>query len=221
MGAIAKRYDPDIGELFKEAVNQPEATGGFVPAKTIEEAREFAKAHIAEKVDIPKSFRDLDTFNKVNQAVYENMQKFDVPKFKTMETSSVDGQAAFVRTYLPDRVFDFGFNPEMLSDTDALYKKNVTDAIKHCGMRWAVLSEENTLQSVIDHEFGHVIMNRNPSAEDIVTPVFKKYNRVRGVMISRYAKKNEREFFAEAFSMYQQGATLPEDIVAMIMEVMK
>ena len=70
------------------------------------------------------------------------------------------------------------------------------------------------LTSVLDHELGHVLdyyAGRGMYMSDL-DPVLRDPSRAERV--SRYATKNAREAFAEAFSVLHVGGTLPDDDLA-------
>lgn len=98
------------------------------------------------------------------------------------------------------------------------------------------------VRSVVTHEYGHILADQlfgqinsthaNPAfANNVNNALYQRVQQVRQVFskavadgdvlnISMYAAKNEREFLAEAFTMYDMGMeTLPDYIAQMIKEV--
>ena len=108
--------------------------------------------------------------------------------------------------------------------------------------RATVASDGHGVKGTITHEYGHIlaeqriglkrgssaIVGHSPAKEATYDALRAKvkdtYRKARAngdiFNISLYADENEREFFAEAFSLYDLGEKLPQYIVDMITEVL-
>lgn len=108
--------------------------------------------------------------------------------------------------------------------------------------RWSVSSSGYGVRGTITHEYGHIISDQHiglkngrdaitsydPANEtkysmlrDKVNATYKKAKSNGDIFnISKYADSNEREFFSEAFAMYDLGEELPKYITDMIAEVL-
>jgi hypothetical protein len=65
----------------------------------------------------------------------------------------------------------------------------------------AARSETEAIQRNLIHEIGHLLLDREPrTVKSYVKSVFQ---RNRDAAISRYGRRNSREFFAEAWTAYQ------------------
>jgi len=101
--------------------------------------------------------------------------------------------------------------------------------------RWTVSSSGYGVRGTITHEYGHILsaqrigLKKGSNANDAkykmlrhkVADTFEKAKTNGDIFnISKYAEKNEREFFSEAFAMYDLGEDLPKYIIDMLTEVL-
>lgn len=87
--------------------------------------------------------------------------------------------------------------------------------------RLSVCYENNIIESVLTHEMGHLIYGqlfKDSNKTAVVKQVYEKSIKNGDIYeISKYAKKDEVDFFAEAFCIYKIGREkLPEPIEKMI-----
>ena len=215
---FAKRYDPDIGDLFKKAVSMNDPG----KAETVEEAKAFAKGRISDNVRF-ESGVGLDTVNRMNAAVSQNMAELGIGRLDTYATTKETGSLAFVRLSEDGTEDEFHFNSGLLSDTAKAFDDNVAKPVREGRQRHlAVDFHDELLQHIVNHEFGHLIMRMGNDNRKLVKGVKEKAIRNGDIdKISAYARQDELEFFGEVFAMYRRGVILPEYITRMIWEVTK
>ena len=107
--------------------------------------------------------------------------------------------------------------------------------------RFSVSSGGYGVRGTITHEYGHILADQRiglsngrkaissydvaneghyASVREKVRATYEKAMKNGDVFnVSKYAEKNEREFFAETFAMYDLGEPLPQYVVDMLMEV--
>jgi predicted SprT family Zn-dependent metalloprotease len=198
---------------------------GFAPAITIEDAHKFILANIADGLRIPKSFKDVEMFNAINEKLLATMKKYALPKFKEFEINSRSKGIAFVRNYIQRS--SIGFNPKEMADLKGIFSRTVTKKLENKQVRWlAIRDEASTLKHVIDHEVGHAIfhLSKSPTKSASLRDAYKKAISSGDIsQISDYAKTDRKggEFFAETFAMYERGDKLPDYVLSMIKEVLK
>ena len=190
----------------------------FTPAKTMEDAMQFTRDNIANAPMLGKNFDNLEALNTVNELVYQNLQEFGFKRFEVMKLSRGNNCASVRGTT------EFSFNPKSFSNPGEVFEKSVTQWIDAGETRYiAINSEKETLNHMVDHEFGHLIFNRDGTSElaEILEDIFNSAcNNGDIKLISQYAKKDQDEFFAEVFAMHRRGDTLPPYIADFIKKVL-
>jgi len=203
-------------------------TGAFAPAKTVGEARKFALEHIADKLDIPASFKDLKLLNRLNNAITLNLKKFGLKKFKGFNLADKGEGRAWVERAPSDypKWQSLGVNQVDMNRLAEEHREGVVLPMERGDRRFHAVpkdaTEEVVFQHTIDHEFGHAVFNQSKlkNKVDLANAVYRRVNMNREWdMLSKYAEKNGRELFAEAFAMHQRGDILPKHIVDFIKEV--
>ena len=108
--------------------------------------------------------------------------------------------------------------------------------------RWSVPSGGHGVSGTITHEYGHILADQHigltngskaiagydvskegyyAHVRDKVRATYEKAVKTGDIFnVSKYAEKNEREFFAETFAMYDLGEPLPKYVVDMLTEVL-
>jgi hypothetical protein len=176
------------------------APPGFVPAKTLEEANEWARDNMGIRGN--SSELNLDAMNMVNHRLSELKKdyKADTLKFYGDERGS-SAYASANNTIM-------SFNANRFNNPSGMVAKLTKDV--EAGWHPAM---GNTVKSVIDHEFAHVLTSGDlitfggvPNTEfkvgaQAIKRAYNKSVKAGGPVISDYAKKNMDEFVAESFSM--------------------
>jgi len=200
----------------------------FVPAKTIAEARTFALEHIADKLEMPESFNDLKLLNRLNKALMLNLKKFGLKKFQEFQLPNKADGRAWIERQPSDypKWQSFGASKDDMNNLAEELRKGVVQPMERGERRFHAVPKDATegvmFQHTIDHEFGHAVFNQSKLKKkvDLANAVYRRVNLNRDWDIfSEYAERNEREFFAEAFAMYQRGDILPKYVSDFIKEV--
>ena len=179
---------------------------GFTPAKTIEEAQEYAIKHLGmDYADYDNCNNDIKTINMINEQITKIYEKY--PDLKgaihciESPTTGLDNSIMAVGpdTFDEGNAFKIGFQMNKgYSEMQKTYQENV-DAGFH--------PKGTTLESAIWHEFGHVyeLENSKPGSGPVQWIDEARGNKdfhVYQNSISGYATKNAHETFAEAFAEY-------------------
>lgn len=200
----------------------------WTPAKTVEEAELYAKETLGIE---NKSKLNLQALNIINERITELKSNWEC----TLKVyGQENGRAIFART-------SYGmidFNSKYFNSPSAFTKllENATSEGFHpirC----------NTIKSIIDHEFAHVLSNTElinlPSIGK--TELYTQINKIKNTyikemnkiivsganvpesskaFISHYAKKNIEEFTAESFSMVLNNSS-PSPYAQQVFDIVK
>lgn len=233
MAEISRDREPEDLDLFNQQMDKAgvtavlEATEAFKPATTIKEAKQYMLDKIADKLNFnPDTLPGgLDLMNKVNELVGNNLKKFGLNKFPTLSRLRPSKVIAQVKSDYTGRTIDFGFSPTHWNDPAKIYESSVAGWEKAGKVRFLAISRpEVALQHIVDHEFGHVIFNASKTVDkrSMLADTFNRAKLSTDInKISKYARKNKDEFFAEVLAMHQRGDALPDYVVKTIEEVMK
>lgn len=78
------------------------------------------------------------------------------------------------------------------------------------------------LESVLTHEYGHVLENQGKARAGASTLMYNRANRYNHIeKISQYAKTNPQELLAEVFTAYTKGEKLPKYMIKTIEEMIQ
>lgn len=194
----------------------------FTPAKTIQEAKDFANKNlnisISEKIEL-----NLDVINEVNKLFLEDYSAYNYDNLKITsfyQLVNVQSEYASVQMFKGD--LQMSFNKLFFNDMPKLQNALNKNEIRKYHPQGC-----NTIKSVIDHEFAHVLTqkklygvgkdrigkNINVIAEfeqifnDYKTELKNYYVSTRKASntsidyISEYASTSLGEFIAESFTM--------------------
>lgn len=213
---------PSPGSITGAVANIAE----FIPAKTTEEATEYAKK-FANQVDYGKM--SLDHMNAVNKALDE-VYSDKLPKMKLidMRTSKYKGfKNGAMASY--DFVYnEMHINSAVLKDKKALdrFVKKIQesedlirsikpeDYSKYSTKQVAFISKYNrigkelvegdTINGIIKHEYGHHVdfayLNKKYDKNEYMAGYM-----IKGEKLSTYATEQPREYIAESFVAYTRG----------------
>jgi hypothetical protein len=181
----------------------------FTPAKTLDEARQFAKENMGF-VNTSTTL-NLEAHNLVNKRLFELKNQYKADSLKSM----ID-EKRNINYYASADAVTMAFNPSFFNNPEKfLAKLNADEA-----SGW--LHKGQNLTATIDHEFGHVLTTNRLMASKVVKEemseeikkirsaymkdINKLYKQGKSAInedfyISTYANKDIYEFTAEAFSM--------------------
>ena len=226
----------------------------FTPAKTKDEAEEYAK-RFADSVSYDGV--SLKNANIINQRLGELQAKYPIKKLSEIDVGSKGAMSANYKGLyisgkklgktLEDCHKNFLLNQEETRKSIQLLVDNfagrrmpsviqdqikvLENRLKHT--RWGVSDFYTDKVAVtVTHEYGHIIADQyfgqingeraNPNLQLnwSLTQVKKDWGNVfatarqngDGFKVSEYGCKNEKEFFAECFTMYEYGEKLPDYI---------
>lgn len=232
----------------------------FTPAKTREEAVEYAK-QFAKSVDYERI--SVDRLNIINEELTTLTGKYPINQLDEITNRSKGVMSANydhlningtkLGKTLENSEFNFKLSQAMaeaeLNNFRAKYPNAVPyDAQKRIEKlekelkfsRWAVCdSYEDKIKVTVIHEYGHILsdqyigmLNGEQANPHMATNwSIRSWNNewkalydashINGDIfaVSKYGSTNHREFFAEAFAMYEMGEPLPSPIKTLLEEI--
>ena len=192
------------------------SSGGFTPAKTIEEAQEYATKHLGmDYADYDNCNGDMKSINMINEQITKVYEKY--PELKDQVhciESPMSGLDNAIMAVGPDtfglgNAFTIGSKMnEGYSEAKKMYDENVEYGFHPKG---------TTLESAVWHEFGHVYEFKTVGDSSVYLDdgSYKwideaRENQTAHVFqnsISKYATISRQEAFAEAFAEYNTSRT--------------
>lgn len=197
------------------------ASGGFTPAKTIEEAKIFADKQLKiQYANYSNCGDDIETINMINKQIYDIYEKYPELKGTISEITSKQTRQGELfsanQDFAGTRTLNIGTPcKEGYTELKKTYEENVESGFHPKG---------TTIESAIWHEFGHFYEYQHTEIDGYGETSKKWIDKARGNVdsnvfsnsISIYATKNSRETFAEAFAEYHTSKTCrPEAIKLM------
>lgn len=194
------------------------ASGEFVPAKTVEEAQDYAVKHLGmDYADYDNCNGDMKTVNMINEQITKVYDKYPDLKGKVhcieSQMNGLDNAMFAVGpdTFNEGNAFKIGFQMNKgYSEIEKTYQENVEAGFHPKG---------TTLESAVWHEFGHVYEFENKNGYSGRWLDEARGNQDAHVFqnsISQYATKNPQETFAEAFAEYHTSKTCRPESVKMM-----
>ena len=181
------------------------------------EAIAFVKENIAKIVDA--TGLDTKSLNALSHGLLAQMKKYNLDKFEEFLPGAIGiiGVSRDNKTFM----FDAELWREIATNPKAAYRKYVVQAKKLYGLRsFAMDSPQDVIFHSINHEIGHMVFNKSKleNKEELLREIWKK---TEANSISQRAASKEREFFAEAFAIYEKGGILNAAVKNFIEEVLK
>lgn len=240
----------------------PSPARTFTPAKTREEAVEYAK-QFAKNVDYERI--SVDRLNIINEELTTLTGKYPINQLNEITNRSKGVMSANYHHLkingtklgktLENSEFNFKLSQSMakadLNNLRAKYPNAVPwDAQRRIEKlekelkfsRWAVCdSYDDKIKVTVIHEYGHILsdqyigmLNGEQANPHITTNwSIRSWNdkwkalydasHINGDIfaVSKYGSTNHREFFAEAFAMYEMGEPLPSPIKTLLEEIIR
>ena len=186
---------------------KPEEQKGFVPAKTMKEAEEYAKRFSEEVSYTNYGEMDLDAANSVNKTLTELYDKYKFGKLTSIRDLPIDNLVADYKEYQIKVGSSDGIR--------AMFGKNLDRVDEHTGFYF-----DDAIEAGIRHEMGHLLPR---DVYDEVIKLFSdmiaydKYKDRYG--ISARAKDNIFECMAENFVLFSAG--MEDKIHPALLKVLK
>jgi len=200
-----------VPEEVKKAVEKIYETSkdAFVPAKTVEEAKEWAKNNLGILND--KRNLSVQALNSINEALFDLHKDFDFNK-KLFELGNTANDRASARA----AAGFIHFNKKWFEKTDPKVIKDYKRANDY-GWWPKINDKKDPRKMIVDHEFAHCLTSIEfavkGNTSKSLTSVAKRYNQEMNSItraggdykkspnfISLYAETNHHEFVSEAFT---------------------
>lgn len=212
------KYNPnhdELGRFSSGSGGAASASGGFVPAKTMDEAKIFADKHLGiGYANYSNCGDDMKTVNMINKQIYDVYEKY--PELKGSISEITSRQTSEGELFSANHDFTGRKTLNIGTDCKKGYdelKKSYEDNVEN-----GFHPKGTTIESAVWHEFGHIyeyehtntneqLNNREMSKQWIDEARGNTDTHVFQNSISTYATKNTSETFAEAFAEYNTSKT--------------
>ena len=204
-------------DALKDLDKQSFEKGKTSEYRASKEAIAFAKENIAKNVDA--TGLDTKSLNALSHGLSAQMKKYNLDKFEEF----LPGATGIIGVSRDNNIFMFDAEEwhKIATNPKAAYRKYVVQAKKLYGLRsFAMDSPQDVISHSINHEIGHMVFNRS-KLENKVELLREIWEKTDTNSISKRAVSSEREFFAEAFAIYEKGGILDEEVRSFINEVLK
>lgn len=230
----------DYKKKYLKAAEETNLSEGFVPAKTIEEAEEYAKQFVVDKVwdkngEISYKGLSVDAANKMNKALTELYDKFDLPKLQNLKPMpfrekrwKIHKDAVLAYDSTSQMSGGLFFNPNFVGSKKKIdeYIAQGLEAFDICkrnmhklageklalverhvkaGRSLVVYDTDDYLESFIQHEMGHHIHQRIMVYDKVAAEIIENGFETYAINISGYASNSYGEYVAESFCAYMNG----------------
>lgn len=221
------KFNPNHDELgrFAPSSGGSAANGGFVPAKTMDEAKLYAVKNLGmSHVDYSNCGGDVKTANMINEEITKIYEKHPELKGSVEQiTSNPTKEGVLFAAHLEgiSGIQSINVGNGCQKGYDEM-KKSYEECVKD-----GFHPKGTTIESAIWHEFGHIyeyehtdtyekLGNREMSKQWIDEARGTTDAHVFQNSISGYAAKNTSEAFAEAFAEYNTSKTCRPEAVRLM-----
>lgn len=186
--------------------------------KASPESIKFASDNIASHVDA--TGLSTEALDVLSRGLLEKMQKYGLNKLEDL----IPTEANVILGVSRDNK-QFKFNAStwnwIVKRPQDVFREYITKSIKKHGLRqFAINSPEEFISHTINHEIGHMVFNKSKlkNKEKLLKKIWEETDTD---SISIRANAHEREFFAEAFAIYEKGGILNNEVKNFIEQVLE
>lgn len=213
-----EKFNPNHDNLgrFSSGNGGAAASGGFVPAKTMDEAKQYAVKNLGMSyVDYSNCGSDIKTANMINEEITKIYDKYPELKGSVEQiTSNPTNDGVLFASHIDGlsgmQSINIGTGCQKgYEEMKKSYEENVDSGFH---------PKNTTIESAIWHEYGHIyeydhtdsyekLRNRESSKQWMNEAREGQDAHVFSGNISIYAQKNSSEAFAEAFAEFNTSKT--------------